>query len=125
MVFPSNISWNVSLRESRTGDKRSPPWSGADRARTRRVRILLDESVPIQVRNALAGHQVSTAVEMGWQGIANGIRLLAFAPRFRRASRAKRDPGRARRELGRASRERPRAPVRVPAAGANPWRRAS
>jgi hypothetical protein len=34
--------------------------------------ILLDESVPVQVRNALSTHQVSTAVEMGWQGIGNG-----------------------------------------------------
>ena len=36
------------------------------------MRILLDESVPVQVRNALSGHQVSTAVEMGWRGISNG-----------------------------------------------------
>ena len=36
------------------------------------MRILLDESVPVQVRNALGGHQVSTAVEMNWQGIGNG-----------------------------------------------------
>jgi hypothetical protein len=36
------------------------------------VRILLDESVPVQVRNALGGHQVATAVEMGWRGISNG-----------------------------------------------------
>jgi hypothetical protein len=36
------------------------------------VRILLDESVPVQVRNALGGHQVSTAVETGWRGISNG-----------------------------------------------------
>jgi hypothetical protein len=36
------------------------------------VRILLDESVPVQIRNALAGHSVSTAVEMGWGGITNG-----------------------------------------------------
>ena len=36
------------------------------------MRILLDESVPVQVRKALDAHDVSTAVEMGWQGIANG-----------------------------------------------------
>jgi hypothetical protein len=36
------------------------------------VRILLDESVPVQVRKALRGHEVSTAVEMGWRGISNG-----------------------------------------------------
>jgi hypothetical protein len=36
------------------------------------VRILLDESVPVQIRGALSRHQVSSAVEMGWQGIGNG-----------------------------------------------------
>jgi len=36
------------------------------------VRILLDESVPVQVRNALGGHQVATAFEMGWRGMSNG-----------------------------------------------------
>jgi predicted nuclease of predicted toxin-antitoxin system len=36
------------------------------------VKVLLDESVPVQVRHALSGHQVSTAVEMGWRGISNG-----------------------------------------------------
>lgn len=36
------------------------------------MRILLDESVPVQVRDALGGHQVSTAVEMDWQGLTHG-----------------------------------------------------
>lgn len=36
------------------------------------MRILLDESVPVQVGKALSSHQVSTAVELGWQGIGNG-----------------------------------------------------
>jgi len=36
------------------------------------VRILLDESVPVQVSGALAGHNVSTVVEMDWQGVGNG-----------------------------------------------------
>jgi len=36
------------------------------------VRILLDESVPVQIRNALGGHEVASAVEMGWRGISNG-----------------------------------------------------
>jgi hypothetical protein len=35
------------------------------------VRILLDESVPVQVRNAVRDHSVSTVVEMGWRGISN------------------------------------------------------
>ena len=36
------------------------------------MRILLDESVPVQVRKALSGHKVATAVEMRWRGISNG-----------------------------------------------------
>jgi len=36
------------------------------------MRILLDECVPVQVRNALVGHDVSTAQKMGWGGISNG-----------------------------------------------------
>jgi hypothetical protein len=36
------------------------------------VRILLDESVPVQVRNALAWHDVSTVMDMKWRGISNG-----------------------------------------------------
>jgi hypothetical protein len=36
------------------------------------VRVLLDESVPVQVRETLHDHSVSTAVEMGWRGISNG-----------------------------------------------------
>jgi hypothetical protein len=35
------------------------------------VRILLDESVPVQVRRALHGYSVATAVEMGWRGVGN------------------------------------------------------
>ncbi len=45
------------------------------------MRILLDESVPVQVRNALRGHGVSTAMEMGWRGIRNG-ELLERAEAF-------------------------------------------
>ena len=36
------------------------------------MKILLDECVPVQVRNALVGHDVSTAQNMGWGGISNG-----------------------------------------------------
>lgn len=36
------------------------------------MKILLDECVPVQVRNALVGHDVSTAQQMGWGGISNG-----------------------------------------------------
>ena len=36
------------------------------------MRVLVDESVPVQVRAALSGHQLLTAVEMEWRGIGNG-----------------------------------------------------
>ncbi len=36
------------------------------------MRVLLDECVPVQVRNSLVGHEVSTAQKMGWGGISNG-----------------------------------------------------
>ena len=36
------------------------------------MRILLDECVPLQVRHALDGHEVTTAQKMGWSGISNG-----------------------------------------------------
>lgn len=36
------------------------------------MRILLDESVPVQVRKALARHDVSTVMDMKWRGITNG-----------------------------------------------------
>ena len=36
------------------------------------MRILLDESVPVQILDALSRHEVSTAVEVGWRGISNG-----------------------------------------------------
>jgi hypothetical protein len=36
------------------------------------MKILLDECVPVQVRNALVGHDVATAQRMGWSGIRNG-----------------------------------------------------
>jgi len=36
------------------------------------VRILLDESVAVQVHDALAGHDVSTVMDMKWRGISNG-----------------------------------------------------
>ena len=36
------------------------------------MKILFDECVPVQARNALVGHDVSTAQKMGWSGISNG-----------------------------------------------------
>ena len=42
------------------------------------MKILLDECVPAQIRNALAGHDVITVQMQGWTGIKNGA-LLAEA----------------------------------------------
>ena len=39
------------------------------------MKIQLDECVRVQVRNALVGHEVSTAQKMGWGGISNGALL--------------------------------------------------
>lgn len=36
------------------------------------MRILLDECVPVQIRNALPGHEIITARQMSWGGLANG-----------------------------------------------------
>jgi hypothetical protein len=36
------------------------------------MRILLDENIPRGLRRILQGHDVRTASEMGWAGIANG-----------------------------------------------------
>jgi hypothetical protein len=36
------------------------------------MRILLDECVPVQLRHALASHDVSTTQQMGWSGLSNG-----------------------------------------------------
>jgi hypothetical protein len=42
------------------------------------VKILLDECLDWRLGRELPGHEVKTAQEMGWDGIANG-RLLALA----------------------------------------------
>jgi len=41
------------------------------------VRILLDESVPVQVRDAMIGHAVETVSGLGWKGRENGELLDA------------------------------------------------
>jgi hypothetical protein len=42
------------------------------------MRILLDESLPIELRSEIAGHDVRYVKEMGWSGLKNG-ELLAKA----------------------------------------------
>src|SRR5262245_27306538 len=42
------------------------------------MRILLDECVPVRLRDELVGHDVRTVPEMGWSSQENGA-LLALA----------------------------------------------
>jgi hypothetical protein len=46
------------------------------------VRILLDQGTPVPLRAILAGHEVSTAYELGWSMLSNGELLLAAETRF-------------------------------------------
>ena len=41
------------------------------------MRILFDQGTPVLLRNALAGHVVVTAFELGWHNLANGELLQA------------------------------------------------
>ena len=41
------------------------------------MKILLDVCTPVQVRHALPGHDVRTAVKMGWGELENGDLLAA------------------------------------------------
>lgn len=41
------------------------------------MKVLLDDSVPVQVRGALAHHEVSTVSGLGWKGWENGELLHA------------------------------------------------
>jgi hypothetical protein len=40
------------------------------------MKILLDECVPVQIRNALSGHEVHTAMDPAWSGLNNGQLLM-------------------------------------------------
>jgi len=46
------------------------------------MRILLDESLPIEVRSELSGHDVRTVREQGWSGLKNGELLARAADQF-------------------------------------------
>lgn len=46
------------------------------------MRLLLDESVPVRLREHLPEHKVSTVAEMGWGGSTNGTLLALAATRF-------------------------------------------
>jgi len=46
------------------------------------MRILLDESLPRRLGEALASHSVTTVVEAGWSGVKNGKLLALAAERF-------------------------------------------
>lgn len=42
------------------------------------MRVLLDENLPLDLANEIAGHDVETVIGAGWAGVANG-KLLARA----------------------------------------------
>jgi hypothetical protein len=42
------------------------------------MKILLDECVPVQVRNAIPSHEVHSATDFQWRGLSNG-ELLRLA----------------------------------------------
>ena len=44
------------------------------------MRILLDESLPVELASELSGHEVISVQKMGWSGLKNG-ELLARASR--------------------------------------------
>lgn len=46
------------------------------------MRLLLDESVPRRLKDALAPHAVRTVGDMGWSGMKNGALLALAAPEF-------------------------------------------
>jgi predicted nuclease of predicted toxin-antitoxin system len=46
------------------------------------MRILLDESLPIELQSEFPGHDVRTVQEMGWSGLKNGELLARAADRF-------------------------------------------
>ena len=46
------------------------------------MRILLDESLPIELRSEIAGHEVRYVREMGWSGLKNGELLTQAAALF-------------------------------------------
>ena len=36
------------------------------------MKLLFDQGTPVPLRDALPGHEVVTAFELGWQGLQNG-----------------------------------------------------
>jgi hypothetical protein len=46
------------------------------------MHILFDQGTPVPLQRALAGHQISTAFEMGWADLDNGDLLGAAEGKF-------------------------------------------
>jgi predicted nuclease of predicted toxin-antitoxin system len=46
------------------------------------MRILLDESLPLELASELVGQDVVTVQQMGWSGLKNGELLARAASRF-------------------------------------------
>ena len=52
------------------------------------MRILLDESLPIELRSEISSHDVRYVREMGWSGLKNGELLARAAASFEVATSA-------------------------------------
>jgi predicted nuclease of predicted toxin-antitoxin system len=46
------------------------------------MRILLDESLPIELASELSGHDIISVQQLGWSGLKNGELLARAAGRF-------------------------------------------
>lgn len=46
------------------------------------MKIIFDQGTPAPLRNALSGHSVSTAFELGWSSLANGDLLQQAEGQF-------------------------------------------
>lgn len=55
------------------------PPSSSRATRSLRVRVLLDENLPHDLAQALAGHEVLTVQGLGWSGLKNGELLRRAA----------------------------------------------
>jgi hypothetical protein len=52
------------------------------------MKILFDECVPVQIRNALPEHEIHSATDPKWRGLSNGELLhLVGVPDLREATR--------------------------------------
>src|ERR1700690_1396036 len=73
----------VSRRDARTGRGRAGTRGKKPCRRViARMKILFDHGTPAPLRHQLAGHEISTAYEMGWAKLSNGDLLAAAEKSF-------------------------------------------